>query len=54
MKAFSTHDLNKKPFTIILPPPNVTGKLHIGHALDTYLADTIIRYKKNKNFDVMW
>ncbi|WP_444704846.1 valine--tRNA ligase [Mycoplasma sp. 332] len=54
MKTFSTHDIKKPPFTIILPPPNVTGKLHIGHALDTYIQDTIIRYKKIKGFDVMW
>ncbi|WP_277870944.1 valine--tRNA ligase [Metamycoplasma phocicerebrale] len=54
MKAFSTHDLVKPPFTIILPPPNVTGKLHIGHALDNYIPDTIIRYKKMKGYDVMW
>ncbi|ENY69341.1 Fusion of oligopeptide transport protein OppF and Valyl-tRNA synthetase [Metamycoplasma auris 15026] len=54
MQAFSTHDLSKPPFTIILPPPNVTGQLHIGHALDTYIADTIIRYKRNKGFDVKW
>ncbi len=54
MKAFSTHDKSKRPFTIILPPPNVTGKLHIGHALDTYIQDTVIRYKKINGFDVMW
>ncbi|BAP39622.1 valine--tRNA ligase [Metamycoplasma canadense] len=54
MKIFSTHDLNKEPFTVILPPPNVTGKLHIGHALDNYIPDTIIRYKKLKGYDVMW
>ncbi|TPR54374.1 valine--tRNA ligase [Metamycoplasma neophronis] len=54
IKAFSTHDKAKRPFTIILPPPNVTGKLHIGHALDTYIQDTIIRYKKLAGFDVMW
>lgn len=54
MQAFSTHDISKPPFTIILPPPNVTGKLHIGHALDTYIQDTVIRYKKIKGFDVMW
>ncbi|CRH46944.1 valyl-tRNA synthetase [Mycoplasmopsis arginini] len=53
MQAFSTHDISKPPFTIILPPPNVTGKLHIGHALDTYIQDTVIRYKKIKGFDVM-
>ncbi|WP_373439945.1 valine--tRNA ligase [Metamycoplasma equirhinis] len=54
IKAFSTHDTVKPPFTIILPPPNVTGKLHIGHALDTYLQDTIIRFKKLDGYDVMW
>ncbi|RMA77484.1 valyl-tRNA synthetase [Metamycoplasma subdolum] len=53
-KFFMTHDINKKPFTVILPPPNVTGKLHIGHALDTYIPDTIIRYKKLQGYDVMW
>ncbi|ACF06985.1 Valine--tRNA ligase [Metamycoplasma arthritidis] len=53
-KFFSTHDQSKLPFTIILPPPNVTGKLHIGHALDELIPDTIIRYKKLHNFDVMW
>ncbi|AXE60820.1 valine--tRNA ligase [[Mycoplasma] phocae] len=54
LKSFSTHDKSKPPFTIILPPPNVTGKLHIGHALDTYLQDTIIRHKKINGYDVMW
>ncbi|AWX43001.1 valine--tRNA ligase [Metamycoplasma cloacale] len=53
-KFFMTHDEAKRPFTIILPPPNVTGKLHIGHALDTYIQDTIIRYKKLQGYDVMW
>ncbi|MCR8966592.1 valine--tRNA ligase [Mycoplasma zalophidermidis] len=51
---FSKHDLTKRPFTIILPPPNVTGKLHIGHALNTALQDTIIRYKKLKGYDVFY
>ncbi|QIW62378.1 valine--tRNA ligase [Mycoplasmopsis gallinacea] len=53
-RYFSTHDEMKKPFSILLPPPNVTGKLHLGHALDVYIPDTIIRYKKLKNFDVLW
>ncbi|AWX69749.1 valine--tRNA ligase [[Mycoplasma] anseris] len=53
-KFFMKHDESKRPFTIILPPPNVTGKLHIGHALDTYIQDAIIRYKKLQGFDVMW
>ncbi|WLP85671.1 valine--tRNA ligase [Mycoplasma seminis] len=53
-KYFQTHDEAKRPFTILLPPPNVTGKLHLGHALDVYIPDTIIRYKKLNGFDVMW
>lgn len=53
-KIFSKHDLSKKPFTILLPPPNVTGKLHIGHALDTYIQDTIIRYKKLSGYGVFY
>lgn len=53
-KYFSTHDNNKKPFSIILPPPNVTGQLHLGHAWDSFIQDTIIRYKKLKNFDVLF
>lgn len=51
-KFFSIHDVNKKPFSIIMPPPNVTGKLHLGHAWDGFLQDTIIRYKKLQGFDV--
>ncbi|MCR8613321.1 MAG: valine--tRNA ligase [Mycoplasma sp.] len=52
---FSKHDdKTKKPFTIILPPPNVTGKLHIGHALDSFIQDTIIRYKKIYDYDVLF
>lgn len=53
-KYFSTHDKNKVPFSIILPPPNVTGQLHLGHAWDGFIQDTIIRYKKLKNFDVLF
>ncbi|MCK5946064.1 MAG: valine--tRNA ligase [Mycoplasmataceae bacterium] len=53
-KYFSTHDVSKKPFTIILPPPNVTGKLHLGHAWDGFIQDTIIRFKKLKGFDVLF
>lgn len=51
---FSSHDQRKKPYTIILPPPNVTGKLHLGHAWDGYIQDTLIRYKKLCGYDVMW
>lgn len=53
-RFFMDHDERKKPFSILLPPPNVTGKLHLGHALDSYIPDTIIRYKKLNNFDVFW
>ncbi|MGL5519914.1 MAG: valine--tRNA ligase, partial [Metamycoplasmataceae bacterium] len=44
----------KKPFCIILPPPNVTGKLHLGHAWDSFIQDSIIRYKKIQGFDVLF
>ena len=53
-KFFSKHDKTKRPFVILLPPPNVTGKLHIGHALDTYIQDTIIRYKKLSGYDTFY
>lgn len=51
---FKSGDKKKKPYTIILPPPNVTGKLHIGHAWDTTIQDTIIRYKRMQGYDAMW
>lgn len=47
-------DERKKPFTIIMPPPNITGKLHMGHALDISLQDTLIRYKRMKGFAALW
>ena len=45
---------DKTPFCIVIPPPNVTGKLHIGHAYDTALQDAIVRYKRMKGFDTLW
>ncbi len=45
---------SKKPYTIIMPPPNITGKLHMGHALDISLQDTLIRYKRMKGFEALW
>ena len=42
------------PYCIVIPPPNVTGKLHIGHAYDVSIQDTIIRYKRMKGFDTLW
>jgi valyl-tRNA synthetase len=44
----------KPPFTIVIPPPNVTGSLHIGHALNNTLQDILIRYKRMKGFDALW
>ncbi|MFA6852571.1 MAG: class I tRNA ligase family protein, partial [Bacilli bacterium] len=51
---FQAGDKNKAPFSIVIPPPNVTGKLHIGHALDTTIQDIIARYKRMKGFDVCY
>lgn len=47
-------DKKAKPFSIVLPPPNVTGKLHLGHAWDTTLQDMIIRQKRMQGFDTLW
>ena len=44
----------KKPFTIVIPPPNVTGNLHMGHALDNSIQDVLIRYKKMRGFNALW
>ena len=51
---FKSGDLSKEPFCIVIPPPNVTGKLHLGHAWDTTLQDIIIRYKKLCGYDCLW
>ena len=45
---------NKKPFTIVMPPPNVTGQLHLGHALNNTIQDIIIRYKRMAGFEALW
>ncbi|MCX7714654.1 MAG: valine--tRNA ligase [Clostridia bacterium] len=47
-------DERKKPFTIVIPPPNVTGQLHMGHALDETLQDILIRYKRMQGFSALW
>ena len=47
-------DQNKRSFSIVIPPPNVTGSLHIGHALNNTLQDVIVRYKRMKGEDVLW
>ena len=51
---FTSGDLSKKPYCIVIPPPNVTGKLHLGHAWDTTLQDIIIRYKRMQGYDALW
>ena len=47
-------DHSKKPFTIVIPPPNITGKLHMGHALDETMQDILIRFKKMQGFNTLW
>ncbi|MDK2799737.1 MAG: valyl-tRNA synthetase [Clostridiales bacterium] len=47
-------DPNKKPFTIVIPPPNVTGQLHMGHALDETLQDILIRWKRMQGYSTLW
>ena len=51
---FKSGDLNKKPYCIVIPPPNVTGKLHLGHAWDTTIQDILIRYKRMNGYDALW
>ncbi|MFA6327285.1 MAG: valine--tRNA ligase [Bacilli bacterium] len=51
---FKSGDETKEPYCIVIPPPNVTGKLHLGHAWNTTLQDILIRYKKLKGYDVLW
>lgn len=51
---FKSGDMTKKPYCIVLPPPNVTGKLHLGHAWDVTLQDIIIRYKRMEGYDCLW
>ena len=47
-------DAKKKPFTIVMPPPNVTGQLHMGHAMDSTLQDILIRFKRMQGFAALW
>ena len=47
-------DESKKPFTIVMPPPNVTGQLHMGHAMDATLQDTLIRFKRMQGYNALW
>ena len=50
----SDNESEKTPFCIVIPPPNVTGKLHIGHAYDTALQDAVVRYKRMQGYDTLW
>lgn len=51
---FKAGDISKKPYTIVIPPPNITGKLHLGHVLDTTLQDIIIRRKRMQGYDALF
>ena len=51
---FNSGDLSKKPYCIVIPPPNVTGKLHIGHAYNVSIQDAIIRFKRMQGYDCLW
>lgn len=55
-KDYFTAKVNpdKKPYTIVMPPPNITGKLHMGHALDLTLQDMLIRFKRMQGFETLW
>ena len=47
-------DENKVPFTIMMPPPNITGHLHMGHAMDATMQDTLIRFKRMQGYAALW
>ena len=47
-------DPDKKPFTIVMPPPNVTGQLHMGHAMDAAMQDVLIRFKRMQGYSALW
>ena len=47
-------DKSKKPYCVVMPPPNITGQLHMGHALDNTLQDILIRYKRMRGFSTLW
>ncbi len=52
---FAAHiDPDKKPYTIVMPPPNITGQLHMGHAMDNTLQDILIRYKRMQGYEALW
>jgi valyl-tRNA synthetase len=47
-------DANKEPYTIVIPPPNITGQLHMGHALDNTMQDILIRFKRMQGYSALW
>ena len=47
-------DRSKKPFTIVMPPPNITGQLHMGHALDNTMQDILTRFKRMQGYEALW
>ena len=47
-------DKSKKPYSIVIPPPNVTGQLHMGHALDNTLQDILIRWRRMQGYNTLW
>ncbi|MCF0110308.1 MAG: valine--tRNA ligase [Erysipelotrichaceae bacterium] len=51
---FTAGDLSKKPYSVVIPPPNVTGKLHLGHAWDNTLQDIVSRFKRMQGYDMCW
>ncbi|EDP74219.1 class I tRNA ligase family protein, partial [Hydrogenivirga sp. 128-5-R1-1] len=51
---FANPENSEEPFSVVMPPPNVTGKLHIGHALNMTLQDISVRYKRMKGFNTLW
>lgn len=53
-KYFESGDKSKEPYCIVIPPPNVTGRLHLGHAWDTTIQDILIRYKRMDGYDALW
>ena len=54
-RYFASEDAStKKPFSVILPPPNVTGHLHLGHALDHTIQDVVVRWKRMSGFNTLW
>ncbi|MBR6485384.1 MAG: class I tRNA ligase family protein, partial [Lachnospiraceae bacterium] len=47
-------DRSRKPFTIVIPPPNITGQLHMGHAFDNTMQDILIRFKRMQGYNALW